>query len=489
MSWKRFLRRRFWDEERARELDSYLEFEIADNLARGMPPEEARRAAQRKLGNAASVREEIYRMNTLGFIETFWQDVRFGSRVLWKSPGLTAVALLSLSLGIGATTAIFSVVYGVLISPYPYAKANQIWAPEIRNARNPKQSRGNYRIAEYLQVRTLPAFSEMMATSPENRLLTGTAAPENFTSVSLTGNGFQFLGVDPVLGRTILPSDIKSNGEPEPVIVLSYRAWQRLFQGSPDALGKTVTLNDTPYSVIGVMPPRFGWWTSDGGWLALRLDPRQERPIFPIARLRAGVTPSVAEQQLHAIHMRTRQGPSRGFSERRIHHGSAQLHGHHRGIGRDGVQPAAPRRRRRLSPVDRVRQCGQSPDGTRHLQAPRDRAPHVGGRGTGARAAPVAHRKRDALAGWRSPGDSARSRSHQGHRAAHAGFLCAQRSAHRRERLRARVLRRSLRAHRHPLRTRARARMFAPAAGGDAEGRDQGLRHERRRRADREISS
>ena len=258
-------------------------------------------------------------MNTLGFLETFWQDLRFGLRVLWKSPGLTAVALLSLSLGIGATTAIFSVVYGVLISPYPYARTNEIWAPEIRNAKNPAQSRGIYRIPEYLEVSKLPAFADVMATSPENRLLTGAFAPENFTSVSLTGNAFQFLGVEPVLGRTILPSDIKPNGEPEPVVVLSYRAWQRLFQGSPDALGKTLTLNETPYTVIGVMPSRFGWWTGDGGWFPMRMDPRQDRPLFAIARLRAGVSPNVAEQQLHALHTelakaRPADYPKEGFT-------------------------------------------------------------------------------------------------------------------------------------------------------------------------------
>ena len=84
-----------------------------------------------------------------------------------------------------------------------------------------------------------------MATAPENRLLTGARRSGELHSVSLTGNAFQFLGVEPVLGRTILPSDIKPNGEPEPVIVLSYRAWQRLFQGSPDALGKTVTPEQT----------------------------------------------------------------------------------------------------------------------------------------------------------------------------------------------------------------------------------------------------
>ena len=302
MSWRRYFRRRAWDEERARELDVYLAQEIDDNLARGMTPEAARVAAQRKLGNTTSVREEIYRMNTLGLLETFWQDLRYGLRVLWKSPGITAVALLSLALGIGATTAIFSVVYGVLISPYPYARTKEIWAPQILNAKDSKLARFNYHVAEYLEVRKLAAFQDVMATSPESRLLTGNAAPESFTTVLVTANAFRFLGVAPVLGRTITAADIMPGGEPEPVIVLSYVAWQHLFQGNADALGKTVTLNDVRYSVIGVMPPRFGWWTHDGGWLPMPLDPRQDRGMFAIVRLQEGVTPQVAEERLHALH-------------------------------------------------------------------------------------------------------------------------------------------------------------------------------------------
>src|SRR5262245_41523409 len=139
MGWLRYWRRRRWDGERARELDSYLDQETADNVARGMTPEAARAAAQRKLGNVTYIREEIYRMNTLGFFETLWQDLRYGARMLRQSPGLTAVALLSLGLGIGATTSIFSVVYGVLIDPYPYARPGEIWASGFRSAKNPKQ--------------------------------------------------------------------------------------------------------------------------------------------------------------------------------------------------------------------------------------------------------------------------------------------------------------------------------------------------------------
>ncbi|HTX39784.1 MAG TPA: ABC transporter permease [Bryobacteraceae bacterium] len=243
-------------------------------------------------------------MNPPNWLETFLHDLRFGIRMLRKSPGLTVVALLSLALGIGATTAIFSVVDGVLISPYPYARPNEIWAPGIQDAKDPNSVRPNCHLSEYLEIAKLPAVSMAMATSPATQLLTGGRAPENFTAISVTANAFQFLGVAPVLGRTILPSDVSPGGQPEPVVVLSYQAWQRLFDASPDALGKTIVLNDLPLTVIGVMPPRFGWWTSDGGWLPLALDLHADPFVFPILRLKPGVSKAAAEQQYAALEQR-----------------------------------------------------------------------------------------------------------------------------------------------------------------------------------------
>ncbi len=241
-------------------------------------------------------------MNTGSLVETVWQDIRFAARGLRKNPGFTAVSLLSLALGIGATTSIFSVVYAVLINPYPYAKPNEIWAPSIRSLKTP-QGRGAHSIREFQEVAKLSAFSDVMATSGENVLLTGDRAPENFQGVLLSSNAFQFLGMQPILGRTISSVDIRPGGEPEPVVVLSYLAWKRLFDGDPNAIGKTLRLNDQPHTVIGVMPPRFGWFGNDGIWLPLPMN-QPDRMANVIMRLNQGVSQQQAEQQLQALHLR-----------------------------------------------------------------------------------------------------------------------------------------------------------------------------------------
>src|SRR5215211_881351 len=190
-------------------------------------------------------------------LEPLGHDLRYAVRSFRRSPAFVIVALLSLTLGIGATSAIFSVIYGVLIAPYPYAKPGEIWAPQIRAI----DGRGGraYFLNELRPLAELPAFSDVMATSIETVLMTGDFAPESFNGVLLSGNAFNFLGVAPVIGRTIQPSDIRPDGQAEPVVVLSHRLWLRLFEGNPSALGKTLRLNGTPRTIIGVMPPRFGW--------------------------------------------------------------------------------------------------------------------------------------------------------------------------------------------------------------------------------------
>lgn len=129
-----------------------------------------------------------------------------------------------------------------------------------------------------------------MATTIEPVLMTGDSSPLSFYGVLLTGGAFHFIGVPPVIGRTIQPFDISRGGEPAPVVVLSYRFWQQTFNGDPGALGKTLVLNDVPHTVIGVMPPRFGWYTNESFWLPMGMNLAGQGSINVIMRLQPGVS-------------------------------------------------------------------------------------------------------------------------------------------------------------------------------------------------------
>ena len=298
------------------------------------------------------------------WLETLIQDLGYAARSFRRSPTFVLVTLASLTLGIGATSAIFSVIYGVLIAPYPYARPAEIWSPEVA-AIDGRGGHG-YMLDELPSLSAVPAFSDVMATSMETVLMTGEFAPESFRGVLMTGNAFNFLGVSPVIGRTIQPTDIRRDGDAEPVVVLSHRLWLRLFEGNPSAVGRTLRLNGRPYTVVGVMPPRFGWYGNDSFWLPLSPTRTDVQWINPIVRLKPGTSNTVAEAQLKALNVRLAVEKPATISGTRFHHDPSQLSRRHRRQRRDADQPAPAARRRGLPPAHRLRQRRQPAARARH---------------------------------------------------------------------------------------------------------------------------
>ena len=293
MSWTRFFRRRHWDEERARELDAYLEAETDDNIARGMSPEEARYAAHRKLGNTTLIREEIYQMNSLGCLETLGQDLRFGARQLRKNPGFSAVAVLTLAIGIGATTAIFSVVDTVLLQGTPYHDPSQL--VEI-SAKNPKGEEEWVSAGDFDDWQAQSQAFESLAAYKrwELRVLTGAREPDEVWASPVTTDFFHLLGINTIIGRTFLASETQA-------LVLSNEYWRSHFAADPKILGKTLVLDSKPYTVIGIAPPDLEFpdpntqvWVPLIFSAAEKNDHEHER-LSVIARLKPGVTQRQAQ--------------------------------------------------------------------------------------------------------------------------------------------------------------------------------------------------
>jgi len=255
MSFKRFFQRRSRRQESALELEAYLQKETEENIERGMSPADARRAAHLKLGNVTNVLGDISQQDTFGPLETLWQDIRFGFRMLLKHRGFALVSLLTLAIGIGANTAIFTVVDATLIRPLPYPNANRtvmIWEHRL-----PDGERQNVTSpATFLNwQRDNTVFDQMAAMFNDSSILSG-EVPEQIGTASVSPNFFSILGVNAVIGRVFVPAQ-DGNANSNRAAVLSFDVWQRRFASDPNVLGIQITLDDKPYTVVGVMPREF----------------------------------------------------------------------------------------------------------------------------------------------------------------------------------------------------------------------------------------
>jgi putative ABC transport system permease protein len=246
MTLGRFLRRGWWDDERARELESYLQFETDENVARGMTPAAARAAARRKLGNTALLREEIYQMNTVTLVDSAWRDLRYGARLLRLNPGFAIVAILSLALGVGANTAIFQLLDAVRIRTLPVSDPGSLVEVRIANAVGGRTGQFSGRrpmltnpLWEQIRDRQ-QVFSEAFAWSPPGFDLTTSGEARTAQGLWVSGDFFKALAAPALLGRTLTADDDR-RGCAAPPAVISYGFWQREFGGSQSTVTRSIS--------------------------------------------------------------------------------------------------------------------------------------------------------------------------------------------------------------------------------------------------------
>jgi putative ABC transport system permease protein len=232
-------------------------------------------------------------------VKTLLQDLRYSIRQFVKMPGFTLTAVLSLALGIGATTAVFSVVYAILLDPYPYAAPGRMIHMRLI-APNGDLNGFGVTGAQWQLLRKSPVVEDTFLEDDWNLTITGSDLPEDVQAVYFSSNGFNFLGVPVTLGRGILPSDALDGQDPQPVAVLGYKFWQRHFRGDPTVIGKTIQLVEKNYTIVGVAASRFAWGDGDV-YLPLKVTSDPVRSFYAGIRMRPGVTHSQAEGALQPL--------------------------------------------------------------------------------------------------------------------------------------------------------------------------------------------
>src|SRR5437867_3654750 len=297
-------------EDLDQDIREHIERETQDNIERGMPAEEARYAAVRKFGNITRVKEETREVWTFPRLEELLQDVRYGLRTLRRNPGFTAVAVLTLALGVGANTALFSVVKAVLLNSLPYFQPDRLVTLARGDSQTLNPTNVSYGEVEDWKGRTrsLQHIALFRGWTPSS---SDGGAPEMVFGLRVTRNFMDALGVSPFLGRGFLPEEDRPDRWH--VVLLSHPYWLRRFGGNPNVVGQTILLDQVSFQIVGVLPQSFeplsftdagsppDVWAPLGYDLSLPEAGRSWQHLHAIARLKDGIPLSQARAEMNAI--------------------------------------------------------------------------------------------------------------------------------------------------------------------------------------------
>ena len=307
---RRLIHRRRAERELDEEIRAHLEMETERNIADGMSPEDARLAARRSFGSVALAKEDSRAMWGLASLEILWQDLRYGARMLLKHKGFTLIAILTLALGIGANTAVFSVINAVLIRSLPFAEADQlvmIWEtqPDVRGPVGAYPNFQDWR-AQAQSFQGMAAFSNKRYGKAE---LTGHSETIEAQGMLVSQDLFPLLGLKPILGRNFLLEEEQPTNNR--VVILSQSLWSRGFANDPGVVGKSIQLDGASFTVVGVMgeqyPLETDFWLPLSHLSQIDLTSRRHHSVQAIGRLKAGVTIEQARKEMETIAERLRQ--------------------------------------------------------------------------------------------------------------------------------------------------------------------------------------
>jgi macrolide transport system ATP-binding/permease protein len=306
------------EREMDEEFDFHLENEVAENLRGGMSPKEALAAARRRFGGIAQMKEAYREAHSLPFLQVLWQDLRFGFRMLRRNPGFSILAILCLTIGIGATTAVFSWIEGVLLRPFPLVAHQERMMAVAGTYRGVAGAPGDSTDLSWPDFQDFQRNCKLIDAFIVDRITGVTLAigdrADRTTGSIVSANYFDALGVRPLLGRGFEPAENYGRNA-HPVVVISYQMWKERFHGDPAIIGRAQMLNGMPHTIIGVAPEGFygtfvGWamqfwvpvsmqerFTRDG----YQLEDRGAPWIEGFVRLKPGVTPQQAQAEISAV--------------------------------------------------------------------------------------------------------------------------------------------------------------------------------------------